>query len=302
MQNKELIEKWLSGSLTEAELASFQNTEDYRALIRLDDALQDYKAPEFKVEEELLALHNKKKSAAKVVQIRPFDVVLRVAAVISIVLLGYMLFFQENVSTITTGIGEKQMVSLPDRSSVQLNARSNLVYQAGKWENKRKVELSGEAYFIVAKGSRFDVNTKDGVISVLGTQFNVRSREAYFEVECYEGHVAVVTDEDTVHLLAGNGLRFIDGEKLLRPVKVSEPAWTRDESSFESVPYEEVLAEFERQFEVSIETKNVDLSKRFSGSFNHNDFDVAIQSIATPLNLIIEKTADNHIVLVALED
>jgi transmembrane sensor len=302
MQNKELIEKWLSDSLSQAELESFRQTDDFRALARLDEALQDYRASEYDVEAALEALDKARRPAGKIIRMRPLDMALRVAAAVSIVLLGYLLIFQNKVTNLSTGIGEKQMVNLPDQSSIRLNATSSLVFNADNWDKERNVELKGEAYFVVAKGSRFDVNTKDGIISVLGTQFNVKSREAYFEVSCYEGHVAVVANEDTVQLLAGNGVRFIEGDKLLLQVKGVEPTWANNESSFESVPFAEVVAEFERQFDVSITTKNVDLTKRYSGSFSHIDFEVALKSISAPLNLTIEKTSDKHIVLSAVKE
>jgi ferric-dicitrate binding protein FerR (iron transport regulator) len=226
-----------------------------------------------------------------------FDTILKVAAAVSIVILGYLLIGQNKTTTFSTGTGQKELVGLPDNSSVQLNASSLLTYNNSEWSSERNVELDGEAYFIVAKGSRFNVLTKVGKVTVLGTQFNVKSRAEFFEVECYEGHVAVVVSKDTIQLRAGNGVRFIEGEKRLLTVERPKPSWTNNESSFDSVPFAEVIAEFERQYAVSIETKNVDLTKYYSGSFTHTDFDIALKSIANPLNLTIEKATDKNIIL-----
>ena len=302
MQNKELIEKWLSNSLSETELEEFRLTDDFRALTRLDEALQDYKAPEYDTEAALEKLKEARKQEAKVVKLSPYSSILRIAAVVVMVLLGYLLVFHQKATEFSTSTGEKQLVSLPDHSSVQLNALSSLSYNTADWSKNRAVDLKGEAYFVVSKGSRFDVNTKDGIISVLGTEFNVKSREAFFEVQCFEGHVAVIVQRDTIQLLAGNGIRFSEGNKQFLEVLYAGPAWTKNESRFESVPFSEVISEFERQFDVTIETKNVDLTKYFSGSFTHGDFEIALKSISTPLNLTIEKTTDKHIVLSAVKE
>ena len=46
-----------------------------------------------------------------------------------------------------------------------------------KWKNERSVNLDGEGFFKVAKGSKFDVETSAGTVSVVGTQFNVKNRK-----------------------------------------------------------------------------------------------------------------------------
>jgi Fe2+-dicitrate sensor, membrane component len=66
---------------------------------------------------------------------------------------------------------------------VNLNSSSQLSYSKNKWDSKREVTLNGEAFFKVSKGSTFDVITLNGKVSVLGTQFNVKQRENYFEVK-----------------------------------------------------------------------------------------------------------------------
>jgi ferric-dicitrate binding protein FerR (iron transport regulator) len=50
--------------------------------------------------------------------------------------------------------------------------------------------------------ANFSVNTTAGVITVLGTQFNVKERN-YFEVHCYEGLVSVTHNNETIKLPPG---------------------------------------------------------------------------------------------------
>jgi transmembrane sensor len=298
MSREEHIEKWLNGSLSAEELEQFKQSADYRALVALDQALDAYKAPDFDVEAALKTVQERKAvKEAKVISLFNRNMFIRVAAVVVLAIFGYLLIFNSSETTIKTTLAEKTEVKLPDQSGVWLNASSKLTYDVSAWPSERIVELQGEAYFKVNKGSKFDVLTEDGIVTVLGTQFNVKARAKFFEVDCFEGQVAVIVKRDTIHLLAGKGVRIIEGKQQLLQVEGSGPAWTRNESTFDSVHFAEVLAEFERQYDVRIETKNVDLTKYYSGSFTHNDFDIALQSIASPLNLTIEKTTEKHIIL-----
>ena len=78
-------------------------------------------------------------------------------------------------------------------------------------QTKRDLTLEGEAYFKVQKGQTFSVNTTDGVVKVLGTHFNVKQRNNYFEVNCYEGLVSVTYNNETVKLPPGKTFRLING-------------------------------------------------------------------------------------------
>jgi ferric-dicitrate binding protein FerR (iron transport regulator) len=150
----------------------------------------------------------------------------------------------------------------------------------------------------VAKGSRFDVITSSGVVTVLGTQFNVKVRDNYFEVICYEGLVAVNSDNEIVELPPNYMFRIINGEVFTDSNLIdTAPSWLINESSFISIPYEQVIKEFERQYNVVITTNEVDLEQLFTGRFTHNDISLALKSISLPFNLSYELEEDQHIVL-----
>lgn len=88
-------------------------------------------------------------------------------------------------NTIKTPRGGHYEVVLPDGSKVSLNAASSLKYPAAFDDHERKVELTGEAYFEVAKstvklGSKskkvpFIVKTNEQEVEVLGTHFNINA-------------------------------------------------------------------------------------------------------------------------------
>ena len=80
-------------------------------------------------------------------------------------------------SEVIVPLGSKSHVVLPDGSDVWLNAGSRLKYSAQFTAKERTVELSGEAYFEVAKERkrRFVVVTSNVSINVHGTTFNVKA-------------------------------------------------------------------------------------------------------------------------------
>jgi ferric-dicitrate binding protein FerR (iron transport regulator) len=159
--------------------------------------------------------------------------------------------------------------------------------------------LEGEAFFQVAKGSRFDVETASGIVTVEGTQFNVKVRKDFFEVVCYEGLVEVRSTGRVTQLPPTKVFRAIKGVVTEHAdTSEAQPGWLSNESSFESVPFAEVIEEFERQYGVSVTSQNVDPEKRFTGRFGHSDFHKALQSISIPLNLTVKVSADQkHVVL-----
>ena len=116
--------------------------------------------------------------------------------------------------TQTANFGEKTTFSLPDNSEVVLNSGSEINYKKWNWDNNRRLELKGEAYFRVSKGRRFEVQTSLGKVSVLGTQFNVKARKNRFDVVCYEGRVKVNYANTQIILTHGQSVTFENGKQI----------------------------------------------------------------------------------------
>lgn len=296
--NNDLLQKWLDGTLTEEERKIFESSDSFKSFEKLSRSVQAFKAPDYDIESELERVRASRPAGAKTVEFSWVKPLLRMAASFALLISCYYIFFKDNKtnSTVETLAGDKKELFLPDSSFVELNALSNLSYSNKMKE--REVELDGEAYFKVKKGSRFEVITDAGTITVLGTQFNVKSRKDFFEVICYEGAVRVVSSGKTVHLKPTQVFRSIKGE----PIKEftsqdTEPSWVNHESSFQSVPFREVIKELEIQYNVTVSTKNVDDKQLFTGRFPHNDLTLALKSITLPLNLVFNVQDNRHIVL-----
>lgn len=287
MKKEDLIKKWLDNNLSSEEQKAFEQLEDYKELTKMDNALKNFRAPEFAVESNYQTVKTDLNKNTKSLWWKPL---LRIAAIFVIAFSVY--FYSTSLDTeMNTKVAEQISVPLPDQSIVELNANSTLAFNDNAWDKKREVNLIGEAFFKVAKGQKFEVITKDGIVSVLGTQFNVKQRNAYFEVTCYEGLVAVTHKNALVELQPGDSFKIIDGKQIASEKETAtKPSWLSGESNFNSVPLKYVIAEFENQYDLSIIHQNIDTSRLFTGSFTHKDLDLALKSITLPLNLSYSKS------------
>ncbi|UKM65087.1 FecR family protein [Flavobacteriaceae bacterium GSB9] len=289
MNREVLISKWLDYNLNPQELEAFKQLEDYGDLVKLNSNLQAFKAEDYDTSKELETVLStiKSKKQSNTHWLKP---VLRIAAVLAICF-GMYYYITTLDTRISTEYAQKTTIKLPDASSVSLNAKSYLVFNKKDWKNEREVALEGEAFFKVAKGSSFKVKTSAGTVTVYGTQFNVKQRNHYFEVICYEGLVGVTHNSQETKLKPGDSFLIIDGKSIAKEKENrSEPSWLNNTSTFKSVPYKMVIAEFERQYQVNITLLGINSDQVFTGSFTHNNLDIALKSITLPLHVTYSKT------------
>jgi len=287
MEREYLISKWLDHDLNDQELEAFKKLEDYDDLVKLSNSTKAFKADDFDTSKELDRVLKTIQTTKKQNNwVKPF---LKVAAILAICFSLY--YYTTTIdTTFSTALAEKTTIELPDASKVSLNAKTFLAFNEKSWKNERNVELDGEAFFKVAKGSKFNVITKAGTVTVFGTEFNIKQRDNYFEVICYEGIVGVTYNSQLTKLKAGDSFLIIDGKKIAKEKENSPmPSWINNESQFKSLPYREVLSEFERQYNVIIEAKNIDKNQLFTGGFTHNNINIALKSITLPLHLTYSK-------------
>ncbi|WP_416448419.1 FecR family protein [Leeuwenhoekiella sp. A2] len=287
MKDEKQIHRWLNGEMTAQELEAFKATQDYTDYSAIAEYAADLEAPAVNKDEALADLKKRLADREKNKVIKPNFKGFYQAAAILIVLVvsSYFIFFNQS-TTVKTKIAETTTTLLPDNSEVVLNAQSKIAYNEKKWKEQRELTLEGEAFFKVTKGSDFEVRTSAGEINVLGTQFNVKNRLNYFEVECYEGRVAVTYNNEEIILTRGNKYRVVNGRaEKIEGLLGSQPSWMMHESSFVAVPLEQVIAEIERQYDLTINASKVDTSALFTGSFTHDDKNIALQSVTIPLGL-----------------
>lgn len=188
-------------------------------------------------------------------------------------------------NTISTAAGENYQVILPDGSKIKLNAISSLKYPVSfAAQADRRVELSGEAYFEVAKDKNhpFKVKTSSQEVEVLGTHFNICS---------YADHVSTQTT-----LLEGSvkvsPLNYADGKEraahtiLLKPgeqaiqkansitmvpADIEEAvAWKEGWFYFKSTNLHEVLSEAAKWYDLEVIYRGAVPTDRFTGKIPKN--------------------------------
>lgn len=286
MNNDTLLAKWLNGDISEEELKALKASGELESYEKIITYTAMLKAPAFDKEAVLHEIQQvrKEQESSRVRKIRTRIPYARVAAVLCIALVSYV-FLSGRDTVISTSNAETTDLVLPDDSHVTLNAGSELIYNKKQWARKREVHLKGEGFFRVSEGASFEVKTDQGVISVLGTAFNVNDRNDYFEVSCYRGAVRVIHGKDSLILQPGESFRAIQGIKTQKNNTAGEvPTWIHDETSFRSVPYSVVLKEFERQYNVDITAPEA-TDLYFTGSFSNKDIETALKSITLPFRL-----------------
>lgn len=280
------LARWMAGELTETELQEFKNSGEYEAYAKIAQKSQQFQPPEFN-QEAIWQQIGQKKHSGKVVPLFQKSVILKIAATVALLIGAYFGFqLLNNHVQIETHLAEQQNLNLPDGSYVTMNATTEISYDKKDWEKNRKLSLTGEAFFKVTKGNTFDVVTPLGTITVVGTLFNVNQRAEYLSVYCFEGMVKVSTQHGSYMLTKGNSLTLLKGEINKQTfIPNGNPNWMNGESSFNDMPVKMVLEELERQYPVTVNTKNINKDKRFTGSFTHKNLQTALRSVCEPLEI-----------------
>lgn len=160
-------------------------------------------------------------------------------------------------NTMTTPRGRQFQLVLPDGTNVWLNAASSITYPTSFSGNERKVSVSGEAYFEVAKNAAqpFRVTIdENNTVDVLGTDFNInaykddgRIRTTLLEGKIKVGQVILQPGQQAV--AANNAPVVIDGSADLAQVI----AWKNGIFNFSNASLELVMKQLERWYNIDVQ-------------------------------------------------
>ena len=184
-----------------------------------------------------------------------------------------------------TGLAQVDNITLPDNSVVKLNSESKLSYNESKFINNRTLELKGEAFFEVQKGSEFIVNTELGNVTVLGTSFNVKVRNNHFAVECITGSVKVKNRQNEVILKPNQSCESNRNGQLEMAENSERYSWINGKYSYHNRKLSEVIDDFQRQFDIKVILPESIQNIQYTGFFTTSDRDQALESICWPLHL-----------------
>jgi ferric-dicitrate binding protein FerR (iron transport regulator) len=175
---------------------------------------------------------------------------------------------------------KKQVIHLPDGSTVILNSNSKLDYPMNFTGATREVYLSGEAFFDIAPhpGHPFLVHTGKLTTRVLGTSFNIRAypNDGAVEVTVAHGKVQVLeegksmgllTDDQQLRFSSGTG-KFVQRKVDIQPVI----AWKPNEISFDDITMEDAVKRIATRFHLGLTFVNPVLKDcRVTATFYDDD-------------------------------
>ncbi len=180
--------RWLSGELTEQELASLRESGELEELEKMKASLEGLSLPAYNKDAAFDKLQHRNSSKNNVTGQESSTIsestkrrtlgigrVLAIAATL-LILVSAFFFFPDSSTQISAPNGVEFSYDFQDGSSVKLNDGSSLSLKEKNWATSRSVSLTGEAYFEVEKNEApFIIDTRLGRVEVLGTKFNVRS-------------------------------------------------------------------------------------------------------------------------------
>lgn len=296
-RDETFLARWLASELSTEELQSFKKSKDYEIYEKIASSSQLFFPPAFNKEDiEKQILQKTRQKLQKKTRKHNFSRWLSIAASI-LIIMGSYLFFIDKVEYIA-GKAEHPSFTLADGTVVHLNADSKVTYTRWNWYNEKKIKLIGEAFFKVKKGDKFHIKTNKGIVSVLGTNFNVKSRMHILEVNCYEGKVQVTIGREQFVIIENENVK-VRADNLIEKweAKDESPAWTVGESRFRRSKLELVIKELEIQFNIVIDYSAIDKDIVFTGSFTHDNLTTALKTVFKPTNISYKFEDDGKIKL-----
>ncbi len=221
------------------------------------------------------------------------------AAVVLAFSLG--LFAKFYTTQVNAPAGELLSHTLPDGSAVHLNAVSSLAYAPYWWWFDRSVQLNGEAFFEVEKGSKFSVNSPQGTTQVLGTSFNVYARDTDYQVYCKTGKVEVIKQNHVI--LTPGEFAFHAGGQLVKETRSEAEeailSWQLKKFIYNTTPLSKVLADLKRHYNIELTTQINNIGQyHYTGLFSRTvSVEEALKIVSFSFDFTFEKVADHTFVL-----
>jgi hypothetical protein len=185
---------------------------------------------------------------------------------------GYLAKSDDQLSynTIAVPRGGQYQIVLPDGSKVWLNAESSLRYPAHFAAGDRVVELTGEAYFEVAKDRLhpFKISINNMQVQVLGTHFNIMGYkdEEVTKTTLLEGSVKIIKGSAQQKIVPGQQAIVNDNIKIAT-VNVEEAVeWKNGNFNFSHEGLETIMRKISRWYDVDISYRGKTTKAVFVGT------------------------------------
>lgn len=193
-------------------------------------------------------------------------------------------------------------LGLKDGTEVILRSDSKLrLVNPGRWDQERRVQLIGEAFFDVASDAKrpFLVEAGDLLIRVMGTSFSVAERpeEDLIEVLVNSGKVGVHLQGTTEPVLLGAGdlLTWNAATSQSRQVRTSTAnllSWHSGVLTFSGTPLAEVCRDLSRHYQVDIRVTEKLAACRFTSRFDNTSLEDVLEILRHTFDLTIKPNPD----------
>jgi len=179
-------------------------------------------------------------------------------------------------NTMTTPRGGKYDLQLADGTKVWLNASSSISYPIAFSGTERRVTITGEVYFEVAKNKampfKINVNGQEEV-QVLGTHFNIMaySDEASVKTTLLEGSVKIIKNKMTGMLKPGQQAQLATDGKLSITDDAdinAVMAWKNGQTLFVNEDIKTIMRRVSRWYDIDVEYQGDMPGRLFTGGIS----------------------------------
>lgn len=189
--------------------------------------------------------------------------------------------------TLENMTSEPMLIAMEDKTEIMLAPGSKLSYNESKFIGNRKVWIEGRAYFDVRTKGDFAVISADGIVSVLGTTFDVwELGEDQLVVQCYTGRVNVAASGGMEATLeAGQRYENTSGVMNIGDIGgVLKPKWLNNSIVFENTTLSYVYKDLEKYY--AIKFVGFVSNLKFNGELPTNN----LQKVTEILNAVTSDT------------
>ncbi|MFY0654548.1 MAG: FecR domain-containing protein [Cyclobacteriaceae bacterium] len=210
--------------------------------------------------------------------------------------------------TKSTPKGQKTTIRLKDGTEIKLNSNSSVRYAEDYGKGHRNIELTGEAYFKVAKdvNKPFIVKTGKVTTTALGTEFNINTRkDGSTRIILTEGKVKVQEVGQTQYsrvLLPNQFVDYSQSDGLSNAQTVAnldDILWTEGILKFENASVSEIIQDLENWYGVEFIVDEELQKLTYSGEFKNEYLKNILKSMSFSLGL--NYTLDNGTVELKLD-
>ena len=212
---------------------------------------------------------------------------------------------QEEIKTkvYQTSLNEHKIITLSDGTRIRLNESTEIQIEDFQKINNRTVTLKGEAYFEVAHNPSkpFQVRSDHGLITVLGTAFNVKtsspSRKLLI-VAVSEGKVSLKRNEqnstDEERILSKNEIGLFDTETYAMTKETADInnyfTWMHGRIVYDKTPFKDVLKQLTHIYHIQNRVTDTELYNLIlTADFSERSLENVLETIAHSLDISVKK-------------